>query len=574
MPYMRGRFQPNTTQTQHTIPSNSSQDCSHIPLVFIQALQQFLDSLCRHHLFHEEVKKILKRLQNQSHKSKESTYFRHFDNLQSLFNSRPNLVMNPQTESLSAQHKGEDSLTDSLFTFSFHEKESFMPCFYAKSPCALSQSHIFGFFGIGDYLIIELANEEFALIQPQNERDISGEIAVIALQYAISALLGYNQSHDIPHIIVIVREKYYQTQHTNQHIIDFLAHSPYKNFKLIHHCVVYPSGSLHKLDFLFECIDKIRRQDSYQTPINDTEESNFAFHYNHGHLKSENPLQSDSMTQSLTGREMIKIADLLGHFGALWCALVLLETRGASLEGKFCVITGDNVNAIMIAKGLNLLHAKPLTLSNHEGFIYNERGLDIELLSAVYAEMKTENTLFKESRNWLKVYATRHKCEFISNKHIRDIPAFAVFFADSREVVAQETIQAILRNGCKCVSEALPSLSMEAQKLLLDSRICYAPFMLTNSAYFHSKYLYETYDKKMYNTFYHAMKEILHIDEAYFRTLIERIEQATLRHNNYPFDTSPMNTITPSIFTTPQGICYFLLERLANRIHRANCLSE
>jgi glutamate dehydrogenase (NADP+) len=68
-------------------------------------------------------------------------------------------------------------------------------------------------------------------------------------------------------------------------------------------------------------------------------------------------------------------------YGAVYFAAEMLATRGETLEGKTCLVSGSgNVSQYTIEKLLQL-GAKPVTLSDSSGYIYDEAGIDGEKLA-------------------------------------------------------------------------------------------------------------------------------------------------------------------------------------------------
>src|SRR5437763_9199122 len=72
-------------------------------------------------------------------------------------------------------------------------------------------------------------------------------------------------------------------------------------------------------------------------------------------------------------------------YGAVYFAAEMLATRGETLEGKTCLVSGSgNVAQYTVEKLLDL-GARPVTLSDSSGYIYDEAGLDRDKLKFVMA---------------------------------------------------------------------------------------------------------------------------------------------------------------------------------------------
>ena len=68
-------------------------------------------------------------------------------------------------------------------------------------------------------------------------------------------------------------------------------------------------------------------------------------------------------------------------YGAVYFAAEMLTTRGETLEGKTCLVSGSgNVAQYTVEKILDL-GGKPVTCSDSDGYIYDEAGIDREKLA-------------------------------------------------------------------------------------------------------------------------------------------------------------------------------------------------
>jgi glutamate dehydrogenase (NADP+) len=89
-------------------------------------------------------------------------------------------------------------------------------------------------------------------------------------------------------------------------------------------------------------------------------------------------------------------------YGCVYFAQEMLGTRNQTLEGKTCLVSGSgNVAQYTVQKLLDL-GAKPMTLSDSAGYVYDEQGIDREKLAFVM-ELKNER------RGRIKEYADKYK---------------------------------------------------------------------------------------------------------------------------------------------------------------------
>src|SRR5678809_1712766 len=70
-------------------------------------------------------------------------------------------------------------------------------------------------------------------------------------------------------------------------------------------------------------------------------------------------------------------------YGCVYFAAEMLATRGETLEGKTCLVSGSGNVAQYTVEKLIELGAKPVTLSDSTGYIYDEVGISREKLAFV-----------------------------------------------------------------------------------------------------------------------------------------------------------------------------------------------
>src|SRR5499433_4331208 len=70
-------------------------------------------------------------------------------------------------------------------------------------------------------------------------------------------------------------------------------------------------------------------------------------------------------------------------YGAVYFAQEMLKTRNETIEGKVCTVSGAGNAAQYTVEKLNDMGAKPVTLSDSDGFIHDPAGIDEEKLAWV-----------------------------------------------------------------------------------------------------------------------------------------------------------------------------------------------
>ena len=169
-------------------------------------------------------------------------------------------------------------------------------------------------------------------------------------------------------------------------------------------------------------------------------------------------------------------------YGCVYFAEEMLKSRKDSLEGKLCLVSGSgNVSQYTIEKLLDF-GAKPVTVSDSNGVIYDPDGIDREKLAYVL-ELKNVR------RGRIRDYADRHKKAIFMPTDVKlehsplwNIKADCAFpSATQNEITARDAAN-LIKNGIKVVAEGanMPS-TLEATKLFLDAKILYGPAKAANA---------------------------------------------------------------------------------------------
>ncbi|MCK9337945.1 MAG: NADP-specific glutamate dehydrogenase [Arcobacteraceae bacterium] len=167
-------------------------------------------------------------------------------------------------------------------------------------------------------------------------------------------------------------------------------------------------------------------------------------------------------------------------YGAVYFAKYMLEDRGETLEGKKCVVSGSGNVSIYTIEKLYHLGAIPVTCSDSTGMIYDENGIDLELLKELKEQKRvrlSEYTTYKPMAQYTPV------SEYAEGTNgVYSIPCFAAFPSATQNELNEKDAQNLLANGCICVSEGanMPS-TPEAVDLFIDAKICYGPGKAANA---------------------------------------------------------------------------------------------
>jgi len=169
-------------------------------------------------------------------------------------------------------------------------------------------------------------------------------------------------------------------------------------------------------------------------------------------------------------------------YGTVYFAEEMAATRGESLADKDCIVSGSgNVAQYTVEKLLDL-GAKPITLSDSGGFVYDKDGIDREKLAWV---MDLKNN----RRGRIMEYAERFSTATFtpvdpsrSYNPLWAVPAHAAFPSATQNEINAEDAGNLLANGTSIVAEGanMPTVNEGVQRFV-DARILYGPGKAANA---------------------------------------------------------------------------------------------
>jgi len=162
-------------------------------------------------------------------------------------------------------------------------------------------------------------------------------------------------------------------------------------------------------------------------------------------------------------------------YGSVYFAEEMLKAKGDSLKGKVCTISGSGNVAQYTVEKLLQLGAKPVSLSDSAGSIYDKDGITAEKLAWA---MELKNV----KRGRIKEYADKFKCEFLEGKTPWSISCQCAFPSATQNEISGEDAKTLLKNGCVVVSEGanMPSTPAAVDQFLAK-KICYGPGKAANA---------------------------------------------------------------------------------------------
>jgi glutamate dehydrogenase (NADP+) len=169
-------------------------------------------------------------------------------------------------------------------------------------------------------------------------------------------------------------------------------------------------------------------------------------------------------------------------YGAVYFAANMLKTRNETLEGKTCLVSGSGNVAQFTCEKLLDLGAKPVTLSDSGGYIYDEAGIDRDKLAFV---MDLKNVRRGRIKEYAEKYSTATYTEMEANadhNSLWDHKAECAFPSATENEINAKDARNLLNNGCYVVSEGanMPTVP-EGVDLFVDKKILYGPGKAANA---------------------------------------------------------------------------------------------
>jgi glutamate dehydrogenase (NADP+) len=162
-------------------------------------------------------------------------------------------------------------------------------------------------------------------------------------------------------------------------------------------------------------------------------------------------------------------------YGCVYFVEEMLKMRGESIKGKVCTVSGSGNVAQYTAEKLIELGAKVVTMSDSNGFIHDQGGIDKKELSCIL-ELKNVR------RGRIKECAKEFKCDYFDNQKPWEIKCDIAFPCATQNEISEKDAKALVKNGCIAVGEGanMPT-TPEGVKVFQGAKILYAPGKAANA---------------------------------------------------------------------------------------------
>jgi glutamate dehydrogenase (NADP+) len=169
-------------------------------------------------------------------------------------------------------------------------------------------------------------------------------------------------------------------------------------------------------------------------------------------------------------------------YGAVYFAGEMLETRGETLEGKTALVSGSgNVAQYTVQKLLDL-GAKPVTLSDSSGYIYDEEGIDRKKLEFVMDLKNIRRGRIKEYAGKFSKAVYTPVDPKLDYNPLWNHKADAAFPSATENEINEKDAKNLIKNGVYVVSEGanMPT-TREGIDAFLENKILYGPGKAANA---------------------------------------------------------------------------------------------
>ena len=162
-------------------------------------------------------------------------------------------------------------------------------------------------------------------------------------------------------------------------------------------------------------------------------------------------------------------------YGAVYFVEEMLKTRNESIAGKVATISGSGNVAQFACEKLIHLGAKPVTLSDSSGYIYDPEGITKEKLEFV-------KKLKEDSSARISEYAKKYNVNFVEGKTPWEVKCDIALPCATQNELNEHDAKTLTENGCFVIAEGanMPSTT-EAVEHFIKEKILFGPGKAANA---------------------------------------------------------------------------------------------
>ena len=160
-------------------------------------------------------------------------------------------------------------------------------------------------------------------------------------------------------------------------------------------------------------------------------------------------------------------------FGCAYFARELLNHKGDALEGKTCIVSGSGNVALYTIRKLQQLGAHVIACSDSEGTVYDEKGIDFDLLRVIKEVERRRVSEYAEHRD---------SAVFRKGESVWSIPCDCAFPCATQNEILEKDATELVENGCLLICEAanMPC-TPEAIDVFRNANVLFGPAKAVNA---------------------------------------------------------------------------------------------
>lgn len=169
-------------------------------------------------------------------------------------------------------------------------------------------------------------------------------------------------------------------------------------------------------------------------------------------------------------------------YGQIYFAEEMLKTRGKSLKGLTCAVSGSgNVAQYATEKAISL-GAKVVSMSDSSGFIHDPSGIDSEKLAFVMDLKNVRRGRIKEYADKFKGVTFTAFDRDLDYNPLWSVPVDVALPAATQNELNGKDASTLVKNGVQCVSEGanMPT-TPEGIHVFLENKVLYGPGKAANA---------------------------------------------------------------------------------------------
>jgi len=169
-------------------------------------------------------------------------------------------------------------------------------------------------------------------------------------------------------------------------------------------------------------------------------------------------------------------------YGAVYFAAEMLTTKNQTLKGKKCLVSGSGNVAQYTIEKINQLGGKAVTVSDSNGYIYDEAGIDEKKLKFVMDLKNVRRGRIKEYTDAFKGAVYTDVDSKQNYNPLWDHKADCAFPSATQNEINGKDAANLVKNGVYVVAEGanMPT-TIEGVKVFLDAKILYGPGKAANA---------------------------------------------------------------------------------------------